>query len=412
MLDRLPPFVRKLLLLALVAFGLALGVNAFVARFLAVEPARLAEAKSRAPGQGEAEAEEEDLSKLGPEEQGKVARERARKTRETAAKDKDAPGTLKERAAEGGDEGPIAAADVGTPVVPSSDTPAIAEEAGPSGPREMNPLDRAKRGVDYWKTPILRRNLFDSAAVGVVSTATEGGTPAEEGDCTRRSDLAATVVAVSVASDPLWSTALLSFSGDKARLAVHRTGDEIEGVSIKEILRHVPEFDDQGRLTGKRAARVNLLRGGVCEYLELGASTTAPAKGDTEKAGDGAVSNAPAGKGKWEGIKETGPGEYSVEKNTLDQALGNLDKLGREARIVPNFQDGATNGFKIFSIRRDSVAKKLGLANNDILKSVNGHDLSDTAGAMGLLGKLSSERSFTLEVLRDGKPMTLRYNVQ
>jgi general secretion pathway protein C len=86
--------------------------------------------------------------------------------------------------------------------------------------------------------------------------------------------------------------------------------------------------------------------------------------------------------------------------------------MAREARVVPNFADGQTNGFKVFAIRRNSALRKMGLKNNDVLTSVNGYDLSNTEKALELYGKLQAEKSFSLEILRNGEPVTLEYNIR
>ena len=80
--------------------------------------------------------------------------------------------------------------------------------------------------------------------------------------------------------------------------------------------------------------------------------------------------------------------------------------------MVPNFADGATNGFKVFSIRRNSALRKMGLKNNDVLTSVNGLDLSNTEKALEIYSKLQADKHFSLELLRNGEPMTMEYDVQ
>jgi general secretion pathway protein C len=54
----------------------------------------------------------------------------------------------------------------------------------------------------------------------------------------------------------------------------------------------------------------------------------------------------------------------------------------------------------------------MGLKNNDVLTSVNGFDLSNTNKALEIYSKLQSDKNFTLEILRNGEPMTMEYSVQ
>ncbi len=374
----LPPQARKLLVLALVALGFALGTNAVLARFLIVDPDRLASAKAGAPTH---------------------------------------PGTRPSESPPAGDTGAApSATDLagGQAAVGEGDGVATADAPGPSAP-DVNPLDRSRLGVDWWKTPILHRNLFDST--NSLAANPDAGTPGEaviDGDCTRKSEMSATLIAISVASDPMWSTALVSMASGGAALALYRIGDALADATIKDVMRPVPEFDDGGRLTGMKPARLHILRAGACEFLEAGTAmgkpTSAATKTEPLPGKDGLA--AATGKHDWAGIRELGPGEYAIDKAERDYALANLDKLGREARLVPNIQDGSTTGFKVFSIRRDSALRKMGVQNNDVVTAVNGQPLNDMNNAMGLLSKLASETNFTFEIQRDGKPMTMRYAIQ
>ena len=51
---------------------------------------------------------------------------------------------------------------------------------------------------------------------------------------------------------------------------------------------------------------------------------------------------------------------------SLDKALANLNDLAMQARIVPAFKDGQAEGFKLFSIRPDSLYSKIGIVNGDV----------------------------------------------
>ena len=340
MLDRIPRPVFVLALLAILALGLALGINAFVARQLSVSPERLAAARAGAP------------------------------TPTVATADSGSP----ERK-----DGAAATADVAT-----------ATKAPPRGNRK----------VDFWMDPIVRRNLFDSANALAGKKDEPAGEPsADDGEVDKASDIAATLIATSVASDPIWSTALVSTDDDGVN--VYRIEEQLLDGVIKEI--HRP--------TGERPARIILLRNGSLEYLEAGGKKKKKSKATKKSDDKPKKSTNRRGKRDW-GIEKVGENEYSVPRDDVDWALNNLDKMSREARVVPNFSDGKTNGFKVFAIRRNSALRKMGLKNNDVLTGVNGHDLSNTEKALEIYGKLQSETSFSLEVLRNGEPVTIEYGIK
>lgn len=339
MLDRIPRPVFVLALLALIALGFALGANAFVARKLSVSPERLAAARSGAPAPTQATEDP------------------------------------------GGDSGTERAA---TTAVASGDSD---RAASPSS-----------RKLEFWMNPIVQRNLFDSAN----SLAGKKEEPKEvtDGEEATESEIAATLIATSVASDPIWSTALISTDDDGVN--VYRIDEKLLDAIIKEIHRPSEEHP----------ARVVLERNGSLEYLEAGEKKkTGRARKKNEDDKDTKKVASRSGRHNW-GIEKSGENEYTVPQADVDYALGNLDKMAREARVVPNFSDGQTNGFKVFAIRRNSALRKMGLKNNDVLTSVNGYDLSNTEKALEIYGKLQSEKSFSLEILRNGEPVTLEYGIK
>ena len=275
-----------------------------------------------------------------------------------------------------------------------------------SAPNRTDTRDAAAANSDPtpsgWMDPIVNRNLFDStnALLG------KKDAPVEEtnldGEVDKKSEISATLIATSVASEPIWSTALIST--DAEGVNVYRIDEQLLDAVIKDIQR--PTFE--------LPARVILLRNGTLEYLEAGEPRRAGSSA-TKASGEESPTKGPraaAGQHDWSGIKSTGENKFEVPEADVKYALDNLDKMAREARVVPNFADGKTNGFKVFAIRRNSALRNMGLKNNDVRTSGNGFDLSNTEKALEIYSKLQSEKSLSLEVLRDGQPVTLEYDIR
>lgn len=338
MLDRLPRPVFIMVLLALLALGLAFGTNAIVASKLSVAPERLASAARAGANQQRAGAE--GTGDKAQDAQGAAATDSGRKSTFT-------------------------------------------------------------RRLNWFQDPIVARNLFDSAnALAGKQDTPKSGDP--EGEA-QKSDLDIVLIATSAASDPAWSTALMAVSSGPPTLFY--MAEVVLDAEIVEI--HNPWLDS---VSVHHPGRVVFVRDGQLEFIDIGGTPKAGArrKGksktkDKKKRG---------GRHKWDGITSLGGGKYGIEQSEIDYAMANLDKLSREARVVPNFADGAPNGFKVFSIRRTSALRKMGLKNNDVMTSVNGFDLSNSGKALEIYSKLQSDKNFTLEILRNGEPMTLEYSVQ
>ena len=69
-----------------------------------------------------------------------------------------------------------------------------------------------------------------------------------------------------------------------------------------------------------------------------------------------------------DGIKKIDDHHYQIERSTVNNALANLNDLAMQARIVPSFKNGQANGFKLFSIKPDSLYSKIGIQNGDVIQ--------------------------------------------
>lgn len=93
----------------------------------------------------------------------------------------------------------------------------------------------------------------------------------------------------------------------------------------------------------------------------------------------------------------------------LEGALSDLALLSSQARIVPAFKDGLTVGFKLFSIRPDSLYAKLGVQNGDVIKRIDGLELTTLERGLELLSRVRQARRVEVELERAGA--TLRKTV-
>lgn len=275
---------------------------------------------------------------------------------------------------------------VGAPPNPEVDPTGGVTPPQAGGEPAEEPPTPALAGVQGYVRPIVARSLFDSSKVGVVAEG--GGDEGGEGGSVQVSDLQAELVGTIPARDPAYSTALIRHAGD---LGVYRIGSRIEDATVDFIDRR----------------RIELVRGnGEREEIVIGGSASAAAakKPPSDRPSTGE-------KHSWDGIRELGENRFQIEQSELQYAMGNLDQLSRDARIVPNIDNGKNNGFKVFGIKRDSVFKKLGVKNNDVLTAVNGEPLT-TDKVLDLYSKLSSARTLSLDVIRRGEPVTLEYEIR
>jgi general secretion pathway protein C len=111
-------------------------------------------------------------------------------------------------------------------------------------------------------------------------------------------------------------------------------------------------------------------------------------------------------------LEQLGPETYELSRQEVNHALANINEIALQARIVPAFQDGVAKGFKVFSIRPDSLFTRLGLRNGDILRRINGLSLGGVEQALEAYTRLRDASRIELEVERDGQVLHPTYTVR
>ena len=111
-------------------------------------------------------------------------------------------------------------------------------------------------------------------------------------------------------------------------------------------------------------------------------------------------------------VEDLGDNHYKIPRDTIDHSVNNLSQLLTQIRAIPNIQNGKTNGFALSEIEPGSVFDEMGLQEGDVLSSINGQPMTDPAMAMQMLSALRNATQVSIQVLREGHPTTLSYQIQ
>jgi general secretion pathway protein C len=104
--------------------------------------------------------------------------------------------------------------------------------------------------------------------------------------------------------------------------------------------------------------------------------------------------------------------KFSVPRTFVDKILQNQGEIMRSARIVPHEENGQVVGVKLYGIRRNSLLGKLGLQNGDLLRTINGFEMSSPDTALEAYSRLRSASNLSVAVTRRGRPMNIDYDIQ
>jgi general secretion pathway protein C len=112
------------------------------------------------------------------------------------------------------------------------------------------------------------------------------------------------------------------------------------------------------------------------------------------------------------GIQKTGPTEFKVDRGVVDKILENQAELMRQARIVPEQENGKVVGIRLFGVRPDTLLGTLGMENGDRLEKINGFDMTSPESALEAYARLRTADHLTVSVNRQNQEMNLDYKIQ
>ena len=111
------------------------------------------------------------------------------------------------------------------------------------------------------------------------------------------------------------------------------------------------------------------------------------------------------------GIRKISDTEYIVERAFLDAVLSDSTDLARGARVVPSFKGGRPEGFKLFSIRPNSLYAALGLLNGDTVLTLGGVALASPDQALAAYQAIRGAKEIRADILRGEQPITFKYTI-
>ena len=243
---------------------------------------------------------------------------------------------------------------------------------------------------------IVSRNLFGSKVVGPSASPVE--ISEEDLDSLPESTLPLKLLGTVVQVPGKKSFAIIEDTGTRDQ-NIHFVGEEVrEGTTITSITRN----------------RVVLLRNGREEILEkvenqgpdlsrteARARPTRAAGGRTATESEESVT-----------VRKVGDNSFVMDRREVEGVLQDFNKLLTQVRVVPHFADGNPDGFKIFNIRPGSLFASLGMVNGDIIKRVNGLDITGPEQALQMFQQLRDESQVTVDLERFRKNLTLNYEIR
>jgi type II secretory pathway component PulC len=94
-----------------------------------------------------------------------------------------------------------------------------------------------------------------------------------------------------------------------------------------------------------------------------------------------------------------------IPRADLDRELGDFAALSQDVQVTQQPE----GGFRVAAVRQGSFFDRIGIRQNDVVLRVDGRTLNGVEDASAAYAWLRVTNKFSVEVLRDGRPLTLRY---
>jgi general secretion pathway protein C len=274
--------------------------------------------------------------------------------------------------------------------------------AAPVAPRTVPMSNAAAHAVSA--DAILSRNPFDSVTGPLNKVVVPDDVAGTQVDLTDPMNAPACdgmkLLIIAASSDPDWSFAALSTTGD-TKSVLRRRGGEVGGKTVKFIGWDRVWFTGAGAL-----CQVEMFK--AADKKEATAAPAASIPPSSSPPG-GAVAVDPAIA---KGIQKVSATEFNIDRGVVDKILENQADLMRQARIVPEQENGKMVGIRLFGVRPDTLLGVLGMENGDRLQTINGFDMTSPEKALEAYARLRTADHLTVQVNRRNSNMNLDYNIK
>ncbi len=164
----------------------------------------------------------------------------------------------------------------------------------------------------------------------------------------------------------------------RSKQFLYKPGDDVQGATIKKILRE----------------KVILSAEGKNEILRLVEPKSVGRSPKTRQA---------YLQGRNQPIRQ----KRTLRMSQVQAAASDIDQLQSQAKIRPR-----ANGFQIYRIRRNSIFRRMGLRNGDIITAIGGRAIASVNDAYEIWRDLTAGRDTSVEFKRRGRTRIVDYRIR
>ncbi len=257
--------------------------------------------------------------------------------------------------------------------------------------------------------PILARNPFDSVTGPLNAVAVSlpdqaaSAPPLDLSDPMNAPDCdGVTILVIAASADPDWSFAAFETQAEQGKSILRRRGGDVGGKTVTFI-----GWDRVWMVAGNQLCQSRMFKPASAPSAAPAAAAAAPPPPAPAAGGASAISAEIKN-----GIQKLSDTEFKVDRGVVDKILENQAELMRQARIVPEQENGKVVGIRLFGVRPDTLLGTLGMENGDRLEKINGFDMTSPESALEAYARLRTADHLTVSLNRRGQPTNVDYNIK
>lgn len=170
---------------------------------------------------------------------------------------------------------------------------------------------------------------------------------------------------------------------------LYRKGDQIQNATIKMILRE----------------KVVLSYRGKDEILEMekldGSGSGSSSSSRYARASSSATSSS------------SSPSQrITLQRSMIEESIQDINKLMTQVKIMPHLENGQPAGLSVSNIMPNSIFRRMGFRNGDIIMGVDGQTIQSVDDALQLYQNLISSDGVKVQLKRRGRERQIDYSIR
>lgn len=238
--------------------------------------------------------------------------------------------------------------------------------------------DTVRRPLSEYKA-VLDRNLFETRSTAALQPRQVDVSSLEETKLNLK----------------LWGTVSGSSDGDYAVIEdvkareqnLYRVGDAIQTATVKEIYREKVVLTVNGNDE-------------VLQMQELESGKTIARPGGLPVRRPSTTAG---------GVRAQ---RISLRRSYIEQSMTDMASLMTQVQIQPHMEDGVPAGLSLSSIKPNSIFRRMGLRNGDIITGVDGNEISSVDDALKLVDNLKNASNLSVQLKRRGREKNIEYSIR